>query len=113
MLLDQVDEERGVHHDGTGPEDVAQSHARRSASTCAEASVCAQTSFPSPCSPRIESGSARSRASSRICVTSWVTDRCCRFARALSRLYNASGSFFMFNVAMAIPPYWRKMEESH
>src|SRR6266542_2530783 len=51
----------------------------------------------------MESGSGDPRASSRIFVTSWATDRCSRLARFCSFRYSESGRFFTLRVAI-IPP---------
>jgi hypothetical protein len=75
VLLDVLDEDGGVERRRSGAEVFLQSHARRSASTWAVASVPLHASLPRPRSSRIDTGAARSTASSRIQVTSWATER--------------------------------------
>jgi hypothetical protein len=104
LLFDEVDEDCRVHRNGAGAKVSDQSHEARSCSTCAAASAPRQHSLPSPLSSRIDSRLGVSRASVRMCATSCATERRCRFARACSFRYSASGRFLTFSVAKFNPP---------
>src|SRR6266540_671336 len=84
ILLDKIDEGRGVERQRAVPDLPDQSHDLRSVRTWADASIPAHCTLPRPRSARIDSGSGASSASSRIFVTSWATERCCCFARFCS-----------------------------
>src|SRR3989442_1907859 len=103
VLLYEVDEDRGVECDRSTAQQTRHVHERRSRVTWRSGSTPLQTSLPSPRSSRMQCGSDSSTASLRGLRTSCATGRLRRLARACSRLYRRSGTFFTLSVAIDPP----------